>query len=193
MDEHFCPITSVRKTSNGKARKSLNADGGASILTSKGRSVLNIAMQGLKVDIVRYLVVEKGVSVYEVKDLQMSLRLLEAVLLAFPQNRDVSTTLDYGEIAVPRWDNANFSDGDASYVCSSLGEDQSTLGGEFSFSEHNQAADVDMVSLHCSILVCPCTHPHKQTSSCCCPPVYHLLREQNRLRHYTLWPSNLLS
>lgn len=111
-------------------------------------------MHGLKVDIVRYLVIDKGVSVYEVKDLQTSLRVLEAVLLKFPQNRNVSTPLDHGEIAVPRWDNANFSDGDASYVCSSLGEDQSTLGGEISFSEHNQAADVDMVSLSTVLYLC---------------------------------------
>jgi hypothetical protein len=153
MDEHFCPITLVLKTSNGKGRKSRNADGGTSILTSKGRSVLNIAMHELKVDIVRYLVVDKGVSVYEVKDLQLSLRALEAVLLAFPQTRNDNTRLDHGEIAVPRWDNANFSDGDASYVCSSLGADQSILD-QFSFCENEQEAKVDMVSASLSSVFC---------------------------------------
>jgi hypothetical protein len=188
MDEHFCPITLVLKTSNGKGRKSRNADGGTSILTSKGRSVLNIAMHGLKVDIVRYLVVDKGVSVYEVKDLQLSLRALEAVLLAFPQIRNDSTLLDHGEIAVPRWDDANFSDGDASYLCSSLGADQSTLD-QFSFCENEQVAQVDMVSLS-FVLYCVCLFAPTHV---CCAPVYHLLRQLHRLRHYTLWPSNLLS
>jgi hypothetical protein len=156
MDEHFCPITLVLKTSNGKGRKSRNADGGTSILTSKGRSVLNIAMHGLKVDIVRYLVVNKGVSVYEVKDLQLSLRALEAILLAFPQTHNDITALDYGEIAVPRWDNANFSDDDASYVCSSLGADQSTLD-QFSFCKNEQEAKEDMVSVSIASVFCvPC-------------------------------------
>jgi hypothetical protein len=144
MDEHFCPIKLVKK-SNGKGRSS----GDTAIVTSKGRSALNIAMSGLKVDIIRYLVVDKGVPVYETKDLQLSLRALEAVLLALPANRTTSE-FDNRDIVVPRWDDTNFSDDEGSYICSSLGEEQSNLG-DFSFHENQPVENLDLVS--CSSII----------------------------------------
>ena len=140
LDEHFCPIKLVKK-SNSKGRK---AAGDTAIVTSKGRSVLNIAMSGLKVDIIRYLVVEKGVPVYETKDLQLSLRALEAVLLAFPANHN-TTEFENQDAVLPRWDETNFSDDEGSYVCSSLGEDLSNLG-ELSFTENQPIETADLVS-----------------------------------------------
>lgn len=145
LDEHFCPIKIVKK-STGKGRKSA---GDTAIVTSKGRSVLNIAMSGLKVDIIRYLVVEKGVPVYETKDLQLSLRALEAVLLAFPVSH-CTAEFERGGI-LPRWDETNFSDeDDGSYVCSSLGEDLSNLG-ELSFTENDPIETTDLVSHYSSL------------------------------------------
>lgn len=145
MDEHFCPIKLVKKN-NGKGRKTSDT----ALVTSKGRSVLNLAMNGLKVDIIRYLVVDKGVPVYEMKDLQLSLRALEAVLLAFPANHSL-VEFDAHDIAVPRWDETNYSDdGEGSYICSSLGEDQSNLGlGDVSSFHENQPIETaDLVSDH---------------------------------------------
>lgn len=56
VDEHCCPLRSIR-ISNGKAHGS----GGSytPILTSKGRSLLGIALGNRNIGIVRYLVVEK--------------------------------------------------------------------------------------------------------------------------------------
>jgi len=128
-------------------------------VTSKSRSVLNIAMSGLKVDIMRYLVVEKGVPVYETKDLQLSLRALEAVLLAFPAKHDEAEFQSH-DIVVPRWDETNYSDdGQGSYDCSSLGEDHSAnIADLSSFHENQPIETVDLVSYalfiqHCVVVV----------------------------------------
>jgi hypothetical protein len=110
MDDHFCSIKVVRTGSGKKLKRGGSAD--QPILTSKGRSVLSIAVGGLHVDILRFLVVDCGVSIYESKDLKSSLRVLEAVLLALPE----STGENRGEITVARWDDASF-------------DETSTLGG----------------------------------------------------------------
>ncbi|KAL3809538.1 hypothetical protein ACHAXA_010046 [Cyclostephanos tholiformis] len=47
--------------------------------TSKGRSVLDIGMASHNVGILRYLINEKGVSVYEVEDLEVALGAVEAL------------------------------------------------------------------------------------------------------------------
>jgi hypothetical protein len=120
MDDHFTPFKVVRK-SNTKLKKKRDSPKDTPILTSKGRSVLSIAMSGLNVDILRYLVVDKEVSVYDMKDLKTSLHALEAVLLALPRTAD-GIRHTGSEIVVPRWDNDNYSDNDD---CSSLGDDQS--------------------------------------------------------------------
>lgn len=80
VDVHFCPISLVR-TGNRKPEKE-----NTPIVTSKGRSVLNIAMSKQNVETMRYLVSEKKVSVYEIKDLNTSLKALEAVLISYPGN-----------------------------------------------------------------------------------------------------------
>ena len=155
LDEHFCPIKLVKKSSK--------SSGDIAIVTSKGRSVLNIAMSSLKVDIIRYLVVEKGVPVYETKDLQLSLRALEAVLLAFPAKHN-TTEFDTHDVVLPRWDETNFSDDEESYICSSLGEDQSNPG-ELSFTENQPIENVDLVSQSFQYLqMCIVCYFH--TSSC---------------------------
>jgi len=152
LDEHFCPIKLVKKSSK--------SSGDIAIVTSKGRSVLNIAMSSLKVDIIRYLVVEKGTPVYETKDLQLSLRALEAVLLAFPAKHN-TTEFDTHDVVLPRWDETNFSDDEESYICSSLGEDQSNPG-ELSLTENQPIENVDLCILcydnAIDCVITPCGH-----------------------------------
>uniref|UniRef100_A0A7S1GJ07 Uncharacterized protein n=1 Tax=Cyclophora tenuis TaxID=216820 RepID=A0A7S1GJ07_CYCTE len=81
-------------------------------------------MHSLNVDILRYLVVERKMSIFEVKDLNTSLRALEAVLLTVPANRNHGI-LQNSEIAVPRWDDGTYDEGESD--CSSLGDDPAFL------------------------------------------------------------------
>jgi hypothetical protein len=108
IDEHFCPIK-IHTTS--KKGGNANSMEGSPIRTSKGRTVLTIAIESLKVDMMRYLVVDLGFCIYECKDLRPALSALEAALSALP-----CTTMNRNEVpqAVPtgvaRWDNATFDD-----------------------------------------------------------------------------------
>ena len=103
IDEHFCPI----KTHRAKGKKGPHMD--AMIVTSKGRSVLGIASDSMKIDIMRYLVVECGVSIYENKDLKSALAALEAALSVLPESISQPTArFDVPRIA--RWDHASFDD-----------------------------------------------------------------------------------
>jgi hypothetical protein len=118
IDYHFCPLKVVRTASNKKMKQSSEI----LIQTSKGRSVLSIAIERLKVDILRYLVIECGVSIFEAKDLQTSLQALESTLMALPR------TVDHGLPRTPvaaRWDKASFDDVSEP---SSLGEDEEDTG-----------------------------------------------------------------
>ena len=77
VDVHFCPLKRIR---TGNRNKTQHSD--ELITTSKGRSVLEIAMVSQNVDILRYLVNEKSIEVSGVKDLSVALKALEAVLKA---------------------------------------------------------------------------------------------------------------
>jgi hypothetical protein len=114
IDYHYCPVKLIR-TGSKKAKQSSDV----LIQTSRGRTVLSIAIGRLKVDILRYLVIECGVSIFEAKDLQTSLRALEASLMALPR------TAEHGTLRTPaagaRWDKAHFDDVSEP---SSLGEDE---------------------------------------------------------------------
>jgi hypothetical protein len=114
LDDHFCPIKMIRTGSGKRAKRGMNGPD-VPMLTSKGRSVMTIAISGLKIDILRYLVIEKDVSVYEAKDLASSLRALEAALQAL-QPPDLSRR-DEGPISA-RWDDESFSgeDDDGSFL-----------------------------------------------------------------------------
>jgi Zinc finger, C3HC4 type (RING finger)/Ankyrin repeats (3 copies) len=81
IEQRFCPIKKIA-SGTGKQKRGIDIP----LLTSKGRSVLQIAMENLHIDIVRYLSVDRNVSVYEVKDLALSLRILESALVAMPRN-----------------------------------------------------------------------------------------------------------
>lgn len=79
VDVHYCPIRMIRTGNKNKT----NIDD--QITTSKGRTVLEIAMSGQRSDIVRYLVNEKNLSIYGIKDVQTSLAALDGILKTFPE------------------------------------------------------------------------------------------------------------
>jgi hypothetical protein len=104
IDDHYCPIKMIRP-GNKKVRRGTPE---CLITTSKGRHVLSIAIQRLKVDIIRYLVIDCGVSIHESTDLEGSLRALEATLLCLPGLTDRRYPRE--DSIEPRWDNASFDD-----------------------------------------------------------------------------------
>ena len=83
VDENCCPLKSIRVGSGG--RKGTN-DSFTPILTSKSRSLLHIALSNKFTDIVRYLVVEKGMLLREERDLPIEtlIQNLDLVLRILP-------------------------------------------------------------------------------------------------------------
>lgn len=92
VDVHFCPIKLIRTGNRNRDRGS-----DIPIRTSKGRSVLSISMASKNVDILRYLAIEKSVSVFEIKELNTSLGALEAVLNAFPDRSSSNNNNNNGD------------------------------------------------------------------------------------------------
>lgn len=151
VEDHFCPIKVIRTGSSKKPKRGGSAD--QLILTSQNRSVLTIAMTSLNVEILRYLVVDNSVSIYESKDLKSSLRALEAVLLALPNN---SCGHRYVEPNDARWDDTSF---DGQSFTSSLGADQ-TIGENTFASSKKRGADSCIICYENSIdcVMTPCGH-----------------------------------
>lgn len=75
VEVHYCPLKRIR---TGNRQKIEHSD--EMITTSKGRTVLDIAMASQNVDIIRYLVNDKGIDIHGIKDLNVALAALEAVL-----------------------------------------------------------------------------------------------------------------
>jgi len=75
VEKHYCPLFSNNQL---LSKDDIDDDDGVArpLMTSKGRSVLAVAMQYQFVDMIRYLVVDKGLSVFEIK----CLRTLQCVL-----------------------------------------------------------------------------------------------------------------
>ena len=95
-DEHRCPLRSLRVGGRRSTRGSYTP-----ILTSRGRSLLGIAMENRNLDIVRYLVADKNMSLAEEKGLSLetTIQTLEAALHRLPSNPD-------GTIPLPSTDNS---------------------------------------------------------------------------------------
>lgn len=85
LEYQHCPITASHA---GRKKKSLAAAESRSLLTSKGRSVLDIAVSRQHVDVLRYLVVERGVSILGIQDLRTALLTLDTVLRRLPPADD---------------------------------------------------------------------------------------------------------
>jgi hypothetical protein len=117
LDDHCCPTKLVRTDCSKKSQHGTDIP----IVTSKGRSMLGIAIDRVKVDIMRYLVVECGVSIYECIDLKNSLRALEATLTHLPSTKYLPRFRDEKLLMTNRWDNASF---DEISEPSSLGVDE---------------------------------------------------------------------
>ena len=83
VDVHYCPIKRVRTSNRYK-----NQTNDELITTSKGRSLLEIAMSCQNVDILNYLVNVKQIGFESIKSLDVALKALEAVILAFPRRDD---------------------------------------------------------------------------------------------------------
>jgi hypothetical protein len=92
VDTHCCPLRSIRIS--GKTRQSSGSF--TPILTSRGRSLLGIAMEKEKIDLVRYLVVDKGMPLTGEKDLNMGtlIRILDRLLRTTPANATSSGQLE---------------------------------------------------------------------------------------------------
>lgn len=91
VDDHCCPIKSLRVSGSGQGSFT-------PIVTSKGRSLLGIAMEYRNIEIVRYLVVRKGISLAGEQDItfEMLLRNLDRVLRLLPDDVTSADALDAG-------------------------------------------------------------------------------------------------
>jgi len=154
VDDHFCPITTVPSG----AKKPRRGAPENLISTSNGRNVLSIAVERLKVDMMQYLVVDRGVSIYESKNLESSLRALEATLTALPRTVEGRQPVD--EAAEPRWDTRSFQD-DMS-IPSTIGVDDKydgnmSVGGT---SQRTKSADCCIICFDRKIdcVATPCGH-----------------------------------
>jgi FYVE zinc finger/Zinc finger, C3HC4 type (RING finger) len=124
IDDHFCPIKIFTTGSNPVVKRSSRRTESL-ILTSKGRSVLTIALDSTNVDMLRYLVVDCGLALQDVRDVKTTVRALEAALYAMPA---VLGQLPSTRPTTPhctRWDHASF---DEFSEPSSLGADEHLFG-----------------------------------------------------------------
>lgn len=102
VEDRFCPLKQIRA---GRSKSDKNA----LIQTSKGRTVLSIAMEFLRIGILRFLVVERGISVFEATDTRSALRTIEAALVALPCSSEGDGIREDGA-SIARWDQAYFDD-----------------------------------------------------------------------------------
>ena len=93
VEDNCCPLKSIRIGNGGRGAK---ADYYTPILTSKSRSLLNIALSNKSIDIVRYLVVEKRMSLQDERDIptEVLLQALDSILRVLPPDDDNEETLD---------------------------------------------------------------------------------------------------
>lgn len=94
VDEHCCPLRSIR-ISNGKQKDSSGSY--TPILTSKGRSLLGIALANRHIGILRYLVVEKRMLLSAEKGLSTEtlVQNLDLVLRVLPEETLDEQGLDH--------------------------------------------------------------------------------------------------
>lgn len=149
MDDHFCPIKLIRTGSGKRAKRGMTGD--VPILTSKGRSVMTIAMASLQIDILRYLVIERDVSVYESKDLKTSLRALEAALQALPSPN--LSRRDEAPVSA-RWDDESFSGGDDATFEEESIQDIGSIANKSKASKRSAAASTKGEAVRLNLSIC---------------------------------------
>ncbi len=84
VDQHCCPITSRTNKTHGDNKN--NEIGNEPILTSKGSSVLALAMETHLLDIQRYLIVDKKINIFEYTNLRVALKNLAFSLHHLPES-----------------------------------------------------------------------------------------------------------
>ena len=91
VEENCCPFKSILIGNGGRGAK---LDCYTPILTSKSRSLLNIALSVNSIDIMRYLVVEKGMKLHEERDLPVEslIQNLDSILRVLPVDLDNQQT-----------------------------------------------------------------------------------------------------
>lgn len=91
VDKHGCPISINKDSRTGRLQ---------SVQTSAGRSLVDLAMTGKpKLAVLRYLVMEKNLSVMDTKDPSLAPRTLEALLRAGVSRESAEASVT-GEVAV---------------------------------------------------------------------------------------------
>ena len=85
VDIQYCPLQMFATSNKGSKSSYL-----PSLKTSKGKSILDLAMECQDCGILRFLVKEKELSIFEVKDLNVLLAAMDALLKEEPSNQDDS-------------------------------------------------------------------------------------------------------
>jgi hypothetical protein len=93
VDEHCCPLRSIRVSSG---RQKDTSGSYTPILTSKGRSLLAIALGNRNIGIVRYLVVDKKMMLWAERDIssEVLIQNLDLVLRILPEESLVAQNYD---------------------------------------------------------------------------------------------------
>lgn len=98
VDELHCPIASRRRKSLMDAGSGILAIiGNEEIVTARGKSVLDLAMEATELEILRYLVVQKNLNIYQCKNLRVVLKTLNAALKHIPVHLNLGPN-DWGGI-----------------------------------------------------------------------------------------------
>ena len=143
VEVHFCPLKRIRTSNRNKSQHTDEL-----ITTSKGRSVLEIAMANQNVDILRYLVNDKDVDVAGIRDLGIALKALEAVLRTpYTVNTDTESQMTPVQRALAEppgtpQRTTRITNGLPSFAISGIDDDDSS-DGSAKFEANNTAVDSD--------------------------------------------------
>jgi hypothetical protein len=98
ISEKFCPLHTVNQKKKGKNQVVLSP-----VVTSKGKSVLEIALYHQRIDIVHYLVSEKKLSLFDEKTLstEVALANLTSVLNMLPPNYFDGIQIQTTAVSIP--------------------------------------------------------------------------------------------
>jgi len=79
-----CPINSSKRKSPAVVEANFSFVGAEKVVSSRGKSVLDLAMEAQHLGILHYLIFEQGVSVMQYRNMRVALRTLETALLHIP-------------------------------------------------------------------------------------------------------------
>jgi hypothetical protein len=79
-----CPINSSKRKSPAVVNAKFSFVGTEKVVSSRGKSVLDLAMEAQHLGILHYLIFEQGVNVMQYRNMRVALRTLETALLHIP-------------------------------------------------------------------------------------------------------------